>query len=479
MDTIRKKAENYIEKYKMLEDTRNVVAGVSGGADSMCMLHLLYELKEKYGYHLAVVHIHHGMRGKDADDDMAYVENFCKSRQISFYGFRYKVEELAGEWHMSSEEAGRKVRYEAFHRVLKEMGGGKTAVAHNSDDNSETFLFNLFRGTGLQGLTGIKPVRNDIIRPVLCLGRKEILEYLRENGIDYRTDVTNQGEMYTRNKIRNRILPYVRENINERAVEHILQAADSMEEICAYMDRQAETAWNQVAERRDNAYEISVSGMEALDGVIQKMVCRRAVGELAGKLKDITAVHIGMVLELMKGDTGKRVNLPYQIICERQYGILRLYRGKSEKEREEFCVECRMETSAAGDEKTFFCPSGEIHVKIIKNVKSNIKIQENRYTKRLDYDILNSNFQIRNRRAGDYIIINCRGGRKKLKDYFIDLKIPREERDRVPLLARGSEVFWVIGYRISERCRVSEKTGLIAEIEYFANEEGVTENNER
>lgn len=467
-DTTEKTVENYIGKHGMLAGVENVVAGVSGGADSMCMLHILGKLREKYGYRLVVVHIHHGIRGKDADEDMEYVEKSCSDWNIEFRSFQYKVEELAKKWHMSTEEAGRKVRYDSFYRVLTELGGGRIAVAHNSDDNNETFLLNLFRGTGIRGLTGIRPVRQDIIRPVLCLGRVQILEYLKENGIDYRTDVTNEGDLYTRNKIRNRILPYVRQNINDRASEHIFQAADALNEICCYMDKQAEHAYSNAVENKKGVYTIKIPEIRKYDAVLQKMVCRKAIEGLAGKLKDITAVHVDMILEIMAGATGKRVNLPYNIVCEKSYQTILLYReGKAEAAGGPVCIECNIDSLAG--EKIQLLPEnkGVIRLKLVKNVIRNVKIEEKMYTKWLDYDILKSTFQIRNRRDGDYIVINRNGGRKKIKDYFIDLKIPREERDNILLLAKGSEIFWVIGYRISESCKLSEKTENILQIEYF------------
>lgn len=471
-DTIEKKIEDYIRKYNMIGGAENIVAGVSGGADSMCMLHLLKKFRERYGYRLAVVHIHHGLRGKDADEDMEYVEKCCDEWKIEFYPFRYKVEELAKQWHMSSEEAGRKVRYDSFYKVLKELGGGKIAVAHNSDDNSETFLLNLFRGTGITGLTGISPVRQNIIRPVLCLGRKQILEYLRENGIDYRTDETNEGELYTRNKIRNRVLPYVRQDINDRASEHIIQAADALSEICSYMDKQADSAYRTVVRQQNQRYEILIPEMEYYDKVLQKMICRKAVESLAGKLKDITSVHIDIILELMAGETGKKANLPYDIVCEKQYQTLLLYKNQGKKQHSRRgCIECDIEGLGEEKREILLGDEGVFKLKKIKKVITNIKFEEKMYTKWLDYDILKSTFQIRNRRAGDYIVINRSGGRKKIKDFFIDLKIPREERDKILLLAKGSEIFWVIGYRISERCKISEDTKNILEIEYFAEEE--------
>lgn len=466
MDTIRKKVKDYIEKYHLLEDTKKVIVGVSGGPDSMCLLHLLMTLRHEYGYDITVVHINHGIRGKEAQDDMEYVEIFCKEHGIAYEGFFCEVPKLAKNKHISTEEAGREVRYQKFEEVRRKNHAEKIAVAHNRNDNTETFLMNLFRGTGIAGLTGIRPARNSIIRPVLCLDRQEIMEYLRENRIDYRIDDTNEEDVYTRNKIRNRVIPYIQDNINEKAVEHIGQASALLSEIQDYLDRQLEQAWSQVAEKKQDMYELSVDELKKQDITMQKMICRKAVADFSGKLKDISYVHIENMLELTKKDTGRKINLPAQMICERQYGKLRLYHKDWKKSAGQVLIACDME-GREGEKKTFSWSGGKLSAEIIKKEDLNFKIQEKMYTKWMDYDILEDNaFQIRNRKQGDYIIVNQNGGRKKLKDYLIDLKVPREERDHIPLLVIGEEVLWVIGYRISERCKVTGDTKKVIQLEY-------------
>lgn len=466
-DTIEKTVENYIETFHMFDGVQNIAAGVSGGPDSMCMLHILHRLRERYGYRLVAVHVHHGIRGQAADEDMEYVRQCCGEWGIEARFFCRRVKEQAAKWHMSEEEAGRKIRYDCFLEVLENLGGGKIAVAHNSEDSSETFLLNLFRGTGIKGLTGIRPVRQNVVRPVLCLKRTEIQEYLKENGIDYRTDATNEEDLYTRNKIRNQVMPYVYKNINAKASEHIFQAAHALNEIYVYMEKQAETVYETAVFQKEELYTVNIGKITEYDKVLQKMAYRRVLSALAGKLKDITAVHIDMIMGLMAGETGKKIHLPYHIICEKQYEKILLYRFQKRESPAFFCVEYNI--SGLTEEKTEILPEqkGAVRMKLVKNVRRNRKIQEKMYTKWLNYDILKNGFQIRTRKPGDYIVINRQGGRKKLKDYFINLKIPREEREDILLLAKGSEIFWIIGYRVSEDCRISENTENILEIEYL------------
>ncbi len=471
--TIEKTVENYMEACHMLDGVQNIVAGVSGGPDSMCMLHILYRFRERYRYRLTVVHVHHGIRGQAADEDMEYVKQCCGKWGIEIRLFCYKVEEQAIKWHMSTEEAGRKLRYDCFSEVLENLGGGKIAVAHNSEDSSETFLLNLFRGTGIAGLTGIRPVRQNVIRPVLCLKRAQIQEYLRENGIDYRTDATNSEDLYTRNKIRNRVMPYIYETINAKASEHINQTAHALDEICEYMEKQADMAYQISVCQRQEFYVVDIAKIMQYDRVLQKMAYRKVILALVGKLKDITAVHVDMIMELMTGETGKKICLPYHIICEKQYDKVLIYRFQKCEPPAFFCVEYDMKGFEGEKIEVLPAQKGAIRIKLVKNVRRNMKIQEKMYTKWLNYDILKNGFQIRTRRPGDYIVINRQGGKKKLKDYFINLKIPREEREHILLLAKGSEIFWIIGYRVSEDCRISENTENILEIEYLERTEDI------
>jgi tRNA(Ile)-lysidine synthase len=463
----------------MLDGIRHVTAGVSGGADSVCMLHMLARLRTEKRFDLTVVHIHHGIRGKEADEDMAYVENCCRKWEVEVRSFCYPVEKLAEEWRMSDEEAGRKVRYDTFRQVLQEQGGGKIAVAHNRDDSSETFLLNLFRGSGLQGLTGIHPVRGDIIRPVLCLDRKEILEYLEEEGIDYRTDSTNGEDVYTRNKIRNRIFPFVHEQINSRASEHIFRTAETLRETWEYLQEQAEYAYRDIVMHEGDNICMDAEKLKTVPKIIRTRIYRKGIEELAGCLKDITAEHMESMDQILRGETGKRISLPYHLIFEKKYGVICLYdtnivkcrfTDKRQKKTQGYCVECHI-TEEEG-EKMIYLPEkkGKISLRVEKNRIRNWKNDEKMYTKCLKCDILIGTFEVRTRRMGDYIVVNRQGGRKKLKDYFIDQKIPREKRDEVLLLAKGSEVFWIIGYRLSERCKVSEDTEKVLEISYFPEE---------
>ena len=204
----------------MIPENKNIVVGLSGGADSVCLLYVLVALRKRLGLQLCAVHVHHGLRGVEADADEAYVRDICRAWDVPLKAMRIDAAALAKQWGIGCEEAGRRARYEIFEECLQEMGGcrGAIAVAHHRDDCAETLLFHMFRGTGLDGMAGIRPVRKTeresmIIRPLLETGKTEIESFLQEKGISWRIDSTNTGEDYTRNRIRNRVLPYAEKEI--------------------------------------------------------------------------------------------------------------------------------------------------------------------------------------------------------------------------------------------------------------------------
>ena len=196
----------YAEKYQMIRPGDRIVAGISGGADSVCLLFLLRELCREKGAGLFAVHVNHGLRGAEAGEDEAYVRKLCGELKVPLRVFSFDVRGRAREEHLTLEEAGRLCRYEAFEEEAERIGGTRIAVAHHAGDQAETVLFQLFRGSGLKGLAGIRPVRDNVIRPLLCTGREEIEAWLTERGIEWRTDSTNLTTDYTRNRIRGEIL---------------------------------------------------------------------------------------------------------------------------------------------------------------------------------------------------------------------------------------------------------------------------------
>ncbi|MDE5782666.1 MAG: tRNA lysidine(34) synthetase TilS [Lachnospiraceae bacterium] len=323
------KVIKYINRNNMINKGEGIILGVSGGADSVCLLTVLNELKGLFNLELYVVHVNHSIRGIEADNDEKYVESLCSSMGIWFRAYRYDVPSLAEKNGLSEEEMGRNIRYNVFEKVREEVGASKIAVAHNSNDSVETILYNMCRGTGIKGVCGIPPVRGNVIRPIMCCSRNEIEEYLNTRNIRYKIDSTNLKGEYTRNKIRLELIPYISENINTRSQEHILNLAEQLSSIEKYINNESEKAYLQSVGEIEDEIRIDTGLLKQYPDIIRQEVIRRCIERIAGKLKDITSGHISSVMELIDNITGKQVNLPYNIICENIYGYCRIRKRRS------------------------------------------------------------------------------------------------------------------------------------------------------
>lgn len=445
-----KKVFSYMEEHSMIAAGDKIVIGVSGGADSVCLLFLLLEYSRKIPVSLAVVHVNHGIR-PDATKDARYVERLCREQDIPFYLTETDVHRLAEEEKCSEEDAGRRVRYQAFSQVAEQLGGARLAVAHNKSDNAETMLFHLFRGSGLKGLCGIAPVRGEIIHPILCLERQEIEAYLKERKISWCTDSTNGGDDYSRNRIRHHILPYAEQEIARGAVGHMCRTAELLTETEDYLERQTRTAMAQCAETlaEGRRYRIDISLFQSLHAVLQKRILFTLANLLSPTGKDISAVHVEDALKLFDGPGNRSVSLPFGISARRQYGAVILERGQQEGcgAAEELLKRLEM--------TVFFRIKGQ-------------EVPKNEYTKWFDYDKIKEPVVVRFRRTGDYLTITDGQGNlihKALKGYMITEKIPRELRDKIPVVASGDHVLWLVGYRISEYYKINANTNRILQVQ--------------
>ena len=461
------KVRNFIISNQMLQKGTLVIAGVSGGADSMTMLDILWKLRKQLGFSLQAVHVNHGIRGAEADRDEKVVEDFCKEQGIPFRVYSYDVPALSREWKMGHEETGRKVRQEAFaaeksenrHKGYSRM---VTAVAHNQNDLAETMVHHLARGTGLRGLASIKPVTDQVIRPLLCLDRKEIDNYVKERQIPFVVDSTNLEDDYTRNRIRRHILPLMEQEINEKAIEHMAETAGILSQVDVFMEKQAESLLRQYARIQADRIFIEDKFFQK-EEILQTYGIRQALSRICGSSKDITSVHIHMVQKLYRSGTGKRADLPYDTETLREYGGICLRKKtadaesfpESHRNQEETKLQIPGETDFYGKKFStrIFSYTGQ-------------KILEKKYTKWFDCDKIKSRLSIRTRRSGDRLVVNQNGDHKKLTRCMIDDRIPREIRDQIPVIAEGSEVLWLVGGRISEKYKITSCTGNVLEIKY-------------
>ena len=445
-----KKVRAYVRKYDMLTKEDTVIAGISGGADSVCLLFVLLKLKEEIGFQIHAVHVNHGIRGEASDRDEIYVRTLCEEKGVAFAVFHENVPLYARERKLTEEEAGRDLRRKAFEKALKDFGGTKVALAHHMDDNAETVLWNLCRGTGVRGLGGIAPISGVWIRPFLCVKRQEIESYLKKWGISYCTDETNFVNTYTRNRIRGEVMPYLEKNLNEQTVLHIAETAAKMRVLEDYVRREA-TAGARECIRKDECGRLIFlrEPYEPLDEALKPYVVYEVICKAAGHRKDIESVHVKNIQELLGKQVGRRVSLPYGLTA------IRCYEGL-----------CFVKEYVKGD-----WDKGEFCFRVFEKSSVTEVFPQNPYTKWFDYDIIKNTVKIRHREPGDYLTVDKNGSRQKLKQYFINEKIPQERRSGIWLAADGSHIMWIVGYRQNQAYQITEKTKRILEIQFYKGDE--------
>ncbi len=457
------KMYSYIKENHMIETNDLVVLGLSGGPDSICLFHMLLNIQQKIPFRMGVVHVNHMLR-KEAKEEADFVEKLCKQHHITCRIVTVDVKKLAKEKKISIEEAGRMARYEAFHTMAEDMQRMDTekrkikiAIAHNKNDCAETVLFHLFRGTGMQGLAGILPVNEEIIRPLLCFERSEIEQYLDKHKHAFCCDASNEEDEYTRNRIRHHVLPFAEENVCENVVSHISETAEMMKDAQDFILQTVRESLKEVTiNTQNNTNEINKKKFKSLHIAVQTELLREVLFSVTGKKKDITKAHIFDLQKLFDKQVGKYLMLPYQVQAMRSYdGII----IEKKKEKEDFFSPIELK------EGEVEIPNlGKMKIEIFKMDKL-IQVPEKKYTKWFDYDKIIKCFMLRTRMQDDFLTINTSESKKTLKEYMVNEKIPRNERDKKLVVADGNHIAWVIGYRISQTYKVTAETKKIIKIE--------------
>jgi len=455
----------YIKKHNMLEPGHKVVVGVSGGADSLALIHILGQISKYMSLTLYVAHVNHGLRGQAAREDANFVEAMAREWGYEFFLREANVSKLAREWGLSEEEAGRKVRYDFFKEVLDKVGGHRIALAHHRDDQAETILHNIIRGTGLAGLSGIKPVRDEIfIRPLLEISRKEIEEYCHQNDLRYRIDHTNEEIIYTRNRIRHMVIPMIEEHFNPNFSSSLVRMGDILREEEDFLAHYTNQVFNKIAKHKDNEVKISLSDFIKCHKAIQARILRQGLELLKKDLVGIEQVHIEGVLNLaLNSNVGATLNLPADIKARKDYDYLVLSIGKTTEGKDFVPVpEFLYELPIPG---RVFIPELGVEISAQLQDKSTVLNKGNKCIYIDAEAVQGDRLFVRNRRNGDRFKPLGMKGTKKLKDFFIDNKISRYKRDSIPLVVDKDNIIWVIGHQISQDYRVTKDTKRLLRLE--------------
>lgn len=442
---IRKKFIQSIRKHQMIEKGDAIVVAVSGGPDSIAMMHLLLSIKKKFRLKIYGVHLDHVTRDGQSTLDAEFVKTFFDKYGVEGYFFKKNIEEYAQKLNVSFEEAGRLERYKLFEEVMKKTKANKIALGQNLNDQGETLLFRLFRGTGLDGLTGIDYIRDGyIIRPILDLTREEIEKYCEDEGLVTRQDHTNLERIYSRNRIRLDIIPYVKEHFNNKIEKALWRTAGLLTEDQILIDHVVNQYMDDHVSFKEGKYLMSLKPFNKEMKALKSRVIREILYRLKGDLEGLSYKNIESILKLIEtGETGKEKEF-FEIKCVINYDQVEFY-------------EKNLETSKTLDKK--------IHLEVINNTEK-IKFTANPLEIYVDYDKIQGEIFIRHRKPGDRFRPLGMKGSKKIKDYFIDEKIALDKRDEIPLVCDDENIIWIVGYRMSESYKITSKTQKVLHIKY-------------
>jgi len=441
------KVKNFIKEYRLISPGDLVILGVSGGPDSMALLHIMDRFKSEMGFRLSVAHLNHGLRD-EAEADEKFVKEYCQNRDIPFYFQRVNIKKLASQGKKSLEEAGRDYRYKYFRELIHDIGADRIATAHHQDDIAETVLLHLLRGSGIKGLRGIMPVKGRLIRPLLCVSKREIKTYLENMNVDYCLDKSNYDSTYLRNRVRHKLIPYLQEDFNPRIVESLNQLADIAREENEAMEEKTRLLWEKVVIRaEEELIVLNKHILHDLHPAYQRRLILKALGDLKGEsgwnMQDVQNIR---TLAKKEGSS-KRLHLKKGIFVNIAYGELVFSCDPPGKVSFNYKVPIPGRITVPEIGETF----------VFKVLNKN-QFEPEADDINLDYDKLDKDIFLRSRQAGDIFRPPGLNGRKKIKDFFIDIKLPMTERDRVPLLASGNEVYVVFGLRISQLAAAGPKT---------------------
>lgn len=454
-----KKFLEQILKDEMIVKNDKVLVAFSGGIDSVALLNLLIEGKDLLGISIGAVHLNHGFR-EDADSDEVFCRSFCEMRGIPFYSRKIQVETYASTRKISFEMAGRELRYQLFEEIMREQGYTKCATAHHLDDQVETVLLNLLRGTGLKGLTGISPIRGCYIRPLLSFKKSELLAYLEKKGIEYRHDYTNDEVDYQRNRLRNEVLPYLETHFQGDVSQSISRMTKLLTEDLKFIEEEVLKASLKYLVVSHDKVRI-LKDVKNLPYAISSRILLDAVYRVKGNLKNIEEIHIRDLLQLFTKETGKMLDIKEGVQGRNDYGDLLIEIKKEQTERNNIMLHEVL--SIPG---TYTIQGKKITLRYIAREE----MKKDKQLRFFNGDLIEGEILVRHKEEGDRMRPFGMNGYRKLKNILIDKKISREDREELLVFQYGKDIIYIGGMMISEDYKVREKTEKILEIGIFEEE---------
>ena len=448
-----------IREHQMLTSGDLVVVGVSGGMDSVALLHLLHRLSHRFDIRLHVAHLNHQFRGAEAARDADFTRQLAETYGLPCTIESVDVPALIRTHKRSPQDAARSARYQFFRDLAARLGAQKIATAHHADDQAETVLAGLIRGVGLHGLGGIQPVTNDmIIRPLLTTTREQIAQFVEAERLAYVTDSSNLSRKYVRNAIRLDLIPMLRERFSSAILGRLTAYAQMFQEDAFFIDKMAQAHYHKVCQRDGMAIAIDVAQFAALPATLRRAIIVQAFHDLTGAAHALNMRHVRAVMELFEhAEPGQRFCLPSGVVAIRQEqsGILHA-RAQAARPVEKSAVN---PVSLVIPGMTAF-GAWLIETTIEDAASQPLRCQqpEDGATQAMDYDRLRWPIIVRFREPGDWFCPLGMAGKKRLKKFFIDRKVPQHTRHFIPLLADQSGIIWVAGYAIDDRVKVTTQT---------------------
>ena len=442
----------------MLSGRERVLIALSGGPDSVCLLYILKNLNEGIRLDLHALYVNHGLRPEEAVREIEFCKNLCAMLNLPFLTKCIDVKFYAKEKKLNIQEAARELRYRVFEETARELGAQKIALGHTANDQAETLIMRLLRGSGPAGLSGIPPVRGKFIRPLIAIQSKEIKQYLEGERIDFIVDSSNLKKDYLRNKIRLSLMPLI-EEMNPNIIDTLSRTAAIFKEEERYFEiLVAKTLMKLISRKTDSHIELFLSPLVAMEKIILRRALRRAIDETKG-LRGISFVHIEDIIELIKmGRAGDRLYLPHGMRAIKAYSTFTLT-SEPPVRLSTYSLEVPGETVLKEAGMIIYASVYEGQEAEITDRRPSAPDFHPATTQVLfDMERLIFPLKVRPRKEGDFFYPLGFGKKKKIQDFFVDEKVPRDERDAIPLIVSGEDIVWVAGYRGDERFRVTDET---------------------
>ncbi len=452
---LTKKVLDTIKRENLVQTGDRILVALSGGADSMTLLHVLKSLQKELGIKVFSAHLNHQIRGVEAHSDALFSYRASREMDIRCFLSSVNVPDLAMDKKLTIEEAARFARYNMLFELMKKLRCNKIATAHNLDDQAETLIMRILRGTGLNGLKGIEYKRADgVIRPLMDIKRYEIEEYCRLNDIHYITDNTNLENSYTRNKIRLELLPFIEEHFACNIKEILSRMSNGIREDSRYLEENASKSFDELHQKiEDYAIKFELDGLDNLPDTIIKRMLKLAYAELLGSAEGLEYIHLDDALKIIKNPKSELMtNFPKGITVEKKGYNLYVTEKPIVDEDIDFEYEINLNGTTEIPELALQIDARTMSREKCKLLSSSSNI------KAFDIDKINGKLVVRNRRVGDKIKPLGFSGTKKVKDIFIDKKIPQQNRNRIPIFADDNKVIWILGHDISDESKIGEGT---------------------